>query len=165
MPYLNLWEEEKEPAEPDWEEYDEYVRQKEISEKRSRHMSIINKRRTANSNGLFAMLLLMDKGCYLDGLDVHNHEKYDNGTDLNLSRANDTDYFKNELNVYRAVHIGKLFGMSPNKKIFTSLKKPKGHRFKFKLQELINIIQQDKTRYERRLQHAQSQFLNKFTNQ
>ena len=41
-------------------------------------MSIINKRRTANSNGLFAMLLLMDKGCYLDGLDVHNHEKYDN---------------------------------------------------------------------------------------
>ena len=41
------------------------------------------------------MLLLMDKGCYLDGLDVHNHEKkYDNGTDLNLSRANDTDYFK-----------------------------------------------------------------------
>ena len=29
---------------------------------------------------------------------------------------------KNELNVYRAVHIGKLFGMSPNKKIFTSLK-------------------------------------------
>ena len=94
MPYLNLWEEEKEPAEPDWEEYDEYVRQKEISEKRSRHMSIINKRRTANSNGLFAMLLLMDKGCYLDGLDVHNHEKYDNGTDLNLSRANDTDYFK-----------------------------------------------------------------------
>ena len=58
---------------------------------------------------------------------------------------------KNELNVYRAVHIGKLFGMSPNKKIFTSLKKPKGHKFKFKLQELINIIQQDKTRYERRL--------------
>ena len=42
---------------------------------------------------------------------------------------------------------------------------PKGHKFKFKLQELINIIQQDKTRYERRLQHAQSQFLNKFTNQ
>ena len=41
--------------------------------------------------------------------------------------------------------------MSPNKKIFTSLKKPKGHKFKFKLQELINIIQQDKTRYERRL--------------
>ena len=33
MPYLNLWEEEKEPAEPDWEEYDEYVRQKEISER------------------------------------------------------------------------------------------------------------------------------------
>ena len=30
-------------------------------------------------------------------------------------------------------------------------KKPKGHKFKFKLQELINIIQQDKTRYERRL--------------
>jgi hypothetical protein len=158
MKYPDFYEEE-EPKEPDWdEEYDEYVRQKEITEKRSRHISIINQRRKANSEGLLSIFLLMDRGCYLDEVDAYDRELFDDGTDLKIPRADDTDYFKNEINVYRAVHIGKLFGLSPNKRIFSKLKKPKGHKFKYKLQELIKIIEQDKSRYEKRLQHAQSYF-------
>ena len=70
-------------------------------------------------------------------------------------RATDMCYFKDEINVYRATHIGKVLGISPNKRKLTKLKKPKGHKFKYKLADLITIVEQNKHLYQHRLAFAE----------
>lgn len=145
-----------EQPEPDFAEYEAYLQAKEeIAENRRQQMNMINLRRNARSASLLIMLQVLDKGGYLQEVNESDYEKIEMDVSSDKPRATDMCFFKDEINVYRARHIGKILGISPNKRKLTKLKKPKGHKFKYKLADLITIVEQNKYLYQHRLAFAE----------